>query len=729
MYQIRPKIIILLAAIAATGFPFQILHRTVQPYSVNLLAIVVVVLVHLPLVRKGLRVKKNWGWIIASIIIIAFSITRGFFLYPAGFRVEDGWLFLIGLYLLLDNSPFKNLLWATIIITGPIAVVSLYGGWLPAGAIVLLTIAAFIFTIIPSSFIPLSSTPIKPPLNYLIMVIFTGLFFFISLHALVFDPGFEKNGRVLFDVAHGTAQEPQWNYSTDLNASADAGHGKLVDFLTAYNYKVKTISAPLKKDILTGSDILLIVMSNLPYTREEIRAIKEFVNNGGGLMVIGDHTNVDDAMASMNPLLEEFRIRLNFDVVWVDRNIKGNLLTTSCPVLQNVDQLWLGNGASLSIFWPAKPFLMARYGSFSDMGNMKTGSDGGYLGNSTLDKNEKVGELILGAWGKYGKGRVIVFGDSSYFQNLTLYRNYQLAYNSFNWLNRKNSLFSYLWLLFSGLFFLAAVILLVVFKTKTIRIIGYALVTAIIVAQCFAFIFNNGFYKPVDYNKLGPRVLFDFAHFPEHKTYWEDKEQYDTLIDSLVHQTLRVGLHPLLKYRGKLSNKELKKYDVMTIVAPNKTYSRQEIKAVTDWVYNGGGLLVAEGPRKGAVVAPLLEPFGITLDNKPLGIYYCEKDEYGNKIRVPMNFITPNFAPGELTRNVKQIQFMNPVWVKGGKPLAYIYDYPVMATVEYGAGKVLVIGDDLVFSNFISEGEKGIIDLDKVTLNWNIMKYLAGVKN
>ena len=72
---------------------------------------------------------------------------------------------------------------------------------------------------------------------------------------------------------------------------------------------------------------------------------------------------------------------------------------------------------------------------------------------------------------------------------------------------------------------------------------------------------------------------------------------------------------------------------------------------------------------------------------------------------------------------------MNPVWVKGGKPLAYIYDYPVMATVEYGAGKVLVIGDDLVFSNFISEGEKGIIDLDKVTLNWNVMKYLAGVKN
>jgi len=727
-------VIILLALITTTGIPWQILHKTNQPYSINLCMTIIILLIHLWIARDGVSFAirgRVWKRIIPACGVILWSIMRGVFIHPYGFRIEDGWFFAIGLCFLLEQSQLKRLLQRTIITISPLAIISLHGWLCPSSILVALLILAFAGTFIPgvrkkAEGIKKSPCPRVFVVKYVMLSVFMAAFIGISLHFLVFDPGIKKQGRILFDIGHGDTSGPQWGYSTDIDKSADAGHGRLLDFLKAYGYRVETRSEPLTHDVLKKYDTLLLAMPSHAYTRLEINNIKKFVENGGGLMVVGDHTNVDDVMASLNPVLEKFNVGLKFDIVRVDKSIKANIQAAHCPMFQNINpvrEVAIGNGASLSVSLPATPILRVGCGAFSDIGDVKTGPDQAYLGNGILDKGEAVGDHILAACGKYGKGRLIVFGDSSYFQNLALYRNYNFAWQCFDWLNRINSAHRNVWLIFfaSMLLLFAAVIV----YWQGIHVIGYGIIPAMIIAQCIAFAINNH-YPTIDYKKLGQRVLFDFAHYPEHRTYWEDNDNYSTSLDSLVHQTLRVGLHPSLKDRGRLNAQELKGYDAMVVSSPNLPYSKQEVQDVQQWVHHGGGLLVLGGVSTEAIINPLLEPFKIHLDDKPLGTYYCQKDTDGNDFKVPMSFTTQKFIKHPITQGIGSIWFMTPVSVKGGIPLAYVYDYPTMVYKKYGKGRVVVVGDDLFFANYISEGEKGIVDYDKVFLNWNVMKWLAG---
>jgi uncharacterized membrane protein len=691
----------------------------------------IIILIHLWFGRDGFFLVgrgRMWKRIIPACGLILWSIMRSVFIYPYWFRIEDGWFFAIGLYFLLEQSPLKRLLQKTIITMSPLAIISIYGWLCPAGVLTAVLIIVFVGT-----FIPCVGAGSKPALSglrvsavkYLVMAVFMAAFIGISLHLLVFDPGIKKQGRILFDIGHGDTSGPQWNYDTDIDKSADAGHGRLLDFLRAYGYRVETYSKPLTNDVLKKYDILLLAMSSRVYTRQEINHIKKFVKHGGGLMVIGDHTNVDDVMASLNPVLEGFNVGLKFDIVRVDKSIKANIFAAHCPMFQGINptrEVAIGNGASLIVSFPAIPILNVGYGAFSDIGDMKTGQDQAYLGNGVLDKDEKVGDHTIIACSKYGKGRVIVFGDSSYFQNLALYRNYKFCYSCFDWLNRMNLSLGNVLLILSIILLITAVII------NNCRQIGYGIVPAIIITQCIAFMANNHSYPDIDYKKLGQRVLFDFAHYPQHRTYWEDSDNYPTSLDSLVHQTLRVGLHPFLKYNGRLNAQELKGYDAMVISSPNLPYTRQEVQDVQQWVHHGGGLLVLGGASRKSINA-LLEPFKIHLDDKPLGTYYCQKDTDGNDFKVSMRFTTKRFIKHPITQGINSILFMTPVSVKGGIPLAYVYDYPTMIYKKYGKGRVVVVGDDLFFANYISEGEKGIVDYDKVFLNWNMMKWLVSGRN
>ncbi|MBU1752873.1 hypothetical protein KKG56_03300 [bacterium] len=736
-------LIILLSLITTTGLPWQILHKTNQPYLINLLAGILIGIVHLWFVRDGVKIKRDWTKIILAIVVIIWSIIRGIFIHPHGFRIEDGWFFAIGLCFLLDQSFLKILLQRTIITISPLAIISLYGWLCPSSVITVLLVIAFAVTFIP---VGAGSKPAlffghrgieaegrKKSLRLCVSVVKYLAIIIISLHLLIFDPGIKKQGRILFDIGHGDTSGPQWGYSTDIDKSADAGHGRLIDFLKAYGYRIETRSEPLTTGVLKKYDILLLIMPSHAYTRKEINNIRKFVEDGGGLMVIGDHTNVDDVMASLNPVIEGFNVRLNFDIVRVDKSIPANIFAAHCPMFQGIDpvrETAIGNGASLSVSLPAIPILSVGYGAFSDIGDVKTGPDQAYLGNGIMDKGERIGDHILAACSKYGKGRLIVFGDSSYFQNLALYRNYKFAYQCFDWLNRMNSSHGNAWLiLFTVLLFVAAAI---IFYGQGIQQIGYAMIPSLIISQCIAFAVNNHAYPAIDYKKLGQsgqsgqKVLFDFAHFPQHRTYWEDTDNYPTSLDSLVHQTLRVGLYPSLKYMGRLNAQGLKGYDAMVVSCPNLPYTKQEVRDIQQWVHHGGGLLVIDGASGATIVNALLKPFEIRLEDKPLGTYFCQKDSDGNDFKVPMSFTTQRFIKHPITQGINSIWFMTPVAVRGGILLAYVYDYPTMVYKKYGAGRVVVVGDDLFFANYISEGEKGIVDYDKVVLNWNLMKWLVG---
>ena len=63
--------------------------------------------------------------------------------------------------------------------------------------------------------------------------------------------------------------------------------------------------------------------------------------------------------------------------------------------------------------------------------------------------------------------------------------------------------------------------------------------------------------------------------------------------------------------------------------------------------------------------------------------------------------------------------------VRGGQPIALINDKPVITFKEFGQGKIIAIGDDRFFANYITEVEGKVIDFHKIRLIWNIIDYLT----
>ena len=68
---------------------------------------------------------------------------------------------------------------------------------------------------------------------------------------------------------------------------------------------------------------------------------------------------------------------------------------------------------------------------------------------------------------------------------------------------------------------------------------------------------------------------------------------------------------------------------------------------------------------------------------------------------------------------------VNPCRVKGGLPLAFIDGIPVIHFKKFGKGRIVAIGDDRFFANYITEFNETVIDPDKVRILWNIVEYIT----
>jgi len=117
------------------------------------------------------------------------------------------------------------------------------------------------------------------------------------------DPGRIKTGRLLINE-HGS----DWEWTTEpmntevYNERTTYNYYCMAEFLKYY-YDVGVNFEPLSPDVLKDVDVLILKVPTQPYQAAEIDAVANFVEQGGGLWVIGDHTNVFGSSSFLNPLL------------------------------------------------------------------------------------------------------------------------------------------------------------------------------------------------------------------------------------------------------------------------------------------------------------------------------------------------------------------------------------------------------------------------------------------
>ncbi|MGA1870121.1 MAG: DUF4350 domain-containing protein [bacterium] len=553
-------------------------------------------------------------------------------------------------------------------------------------------------------------------------ILFPLLVALCSFLMISFSKGYRKSGRVLFDIGHGSTQSPQLDYNKELYKSAEFGHAKLVRLIARSHFQIDYCTA-ITREVLAEASILVLIMPSLPYEPSEIDAIKEFVAHGGGLLVIGDHTDINQVRSACNPVIKEFGIHMRFDTIWIYTNDRMNLEYKNHPALFDLEKVNFSVGASLDITHPAQAVIRTKYGIFSDQGDPDN-KNHGYLGNSTLDKGEKTHDLCLVAESRYGRGRVYVMGDSSYFQNASLYQNWIYACRLFDWLNHAHKAPSgEKWalgiLLLSVSIICAFALLYTSWPPFLLPLLLLSLMGALWSAE-----FSNILRFPLPHTPFSS-ILIDMAHHNEYPLYWINREKSDTNIDGVVNQIIREGFYPVIESSAPFTLEKLSEHKAVFIICPNTPFHINEIKALERFVEKGGGVLLVEGPRKWAQALPLWGQFGLFKDRYPLAAHMPVLSPLGLPIRLPYGNFKADFIPHPITYGISEINMVNPCEIRGGHPLAFIKNIPVINAKEIGRGRICAIGDDRFFANYMTEFEGNIMDTNKIHLLLNIISYLT----
>lgn len=206
------------------------------------------------------------------------------------------------------------------------------------------------------------------------------------------------NKNILWDTTHGVY----------LSYSPSGYYANLVTLLNTKGYSVTTINNGILNNDLSQYDILVIGLGsawNSQYTNNEVNAIVNFVQNGGGLLIMGDNTNCPNQ--NINPVAQAF----------------GTITGVSYLLPHD---LYITNVASHPIFNGVSEFYMAAGGEV----NSNTQSE-----EVAWDSNNK-GTIVVYS----GSGRVVITGDINFADDR--YRsksnNQKFTENIFDWLALEN---------------------------------------------------------------------------------------------------------------------------------------------------------------------------------------------------------------------------------------------------------------------------------------------------
>ncbi|MGZ7068839.1 MAG: DUF4350 domain-containing protein, partial [Methanobacterium sp.] len=252
------------------------------------------------------------------------------------------------------------------------------------------------------------------------------------------------NKKILFDES-----SPNFGKFNTIHSIGNYGSSGFASLLQENGYTVSTITdRPLTLEKLKDYGVLIIMDQTRNYTDDEVQAIKEFVNDGGGLLIVGSNWgDIDgDQNFAYNKIARNFGVSFaNNELVTNDQNyffissiVEINDLRPS-KITENVNKLYYMMGTYIKDPGPSQVVAYTDSNTWGDRGY--TTSEGMPSSNFKKDPNEQSGPLPVVSQMQYGNGKVVFMGSSYSFINSFIYRSdaWKLGLNSVNWLANNSS--------------------------------------------------------------------------------------------------------------------------------------------------------------------------------------------------------------------------------------------------------------------------------------------------
>ena len=220
---------------------------------------------------------------------------------------------------------------------------------------------------------------------------------------------------VLWDTSHGVYRSDTFG-GDGYQPSQNGYYQKLAEHLGNNDITVDITSDGFLTDDPAGYDVIVVCLTsafddNSEYTSDEVDRIVDFVNDGGGLLIMGDqqrlHPNPNE---NIQPVASQFGI--TFGPSDLDPLSIYTSDLTDHPIFDGVDEMFMYAARELSVSGPAFPVAW-----------------------------QEGTTITIAAVAQYGQGRVVALGDSTLWSWVDIYEerfytadNPQFAVSTFDYL-------------------------------------------------------------------------------------------------------------------------------------------------------------------------------------------------------------------------------------------------------------------------------------------------------
>ncbi len=498
-------------------------------------------------------------------------------------------------------------------------------------------------------------------------------------------PGTTKRGRILIDEAHSNWEWTTRKYDTKWYSQASVyNYYCLADYLGHF-YHVSRGNDAITPELLKHYDVLILKTLTKPLQQEEIDAIEDFVHAGGGLWLVGDHTNVFGISEHMNPLARRFGMSFKYDATY-DLTTGGltvyrRSVMLPHPTVQHMPPVFLfGTSDSMDAdLWAQYPII--GYGLRSLRADY---SQENFFPENKLTLDQEFGLFPQAVAARSGRGRVAAWTDSTVFSNFWFYMpgKSEICLGTVNWLNHTNKWGWLRWLM--GVVAICSVYLVIRWSRRAKSTAAIAWTWALtgvllgvpIGTMVFA-VMNRAEYPLPAPNRPLPRIAFerDHCNFTLPSEALDSSMALENHYHTFFVWTQRLGYMPasIPSLEVSLSDARL-----LVLMNPNKDFSAQELLRIRRYLQAGGRVLVLDGAHNtGSTANRLLGEYGIRIEEAPFAqSFVFDKD--GRKI-----------AAVERPRPVT-----------GGEPiLTLAFGKPFVTATKVGKGVIAAMASSHLFTD------------------------------
>ncbi|HEV8608165.1 MAG TPA: hypothetical protein VGQ99_22710 [Tepidisphaeraceae bacterium] len=503
-------------------------------------------------------------------------------------------------------------------------------------------------------------------------------------------------------------------------------YGMAPEYLSSLGAEV-VVTPNLSDEELKDASVVAFFFPNKEWEAGQVERVQKFVENGGAMLVLGEHTTHEDKDGKKVPVIgDRANSRFNDLLQGMPQNerppahpwsgmyipfdsatfeIGGWLQSyeqmahpTSLGIRDDRNQLGVVIGASVKARFPAEPFIVGRWG-YNDPGD--EGSAAAMMGNHRYDPGERLGDILLAAEQRIGKGKVVAFGDTSGFTNGITYGAHVFTSRFWAYLADGQGSGHPIWRQVLGILAVGGLLGIILLRPSERAIAAAALAMSASLTLCIG-VSNAASEQLPDGRKKTPNNLAYITTSHLEASSEESWRPDGTM--GLAMNLMRNGYLTLAM--PEMTAERLERAALVVCVGPQREFTPAQCVMIQRFVDNGGIFILTAGYDCHEASEPLLKQFGFYIGNKP--------DEFGNAAPPePMgHFKSPYINLGDYMPHVR-FHAAWPVGYLGGKDASTRIvangpkNLPVIMARRFGRGTFVLVGDTGFAMNKNLEWEDG----------------------